>query len=46
MKPFCLDAALKIKDSVLYEAALPGKRTVDLIQRGVDGLKFKVMVPM
>ncbi|TGZ81506.1 hypothetical protein EX30DRAFT_264849 [Ascodesmis nigricans] len=46
MKPFCLDAALRIKDPVLYEAALPGTRTVDLIKRGVDSLGFKAMSPM
>lgn len=46
MKPFCLGAALQIRDPVLYEAALPGTRTVDLIQKGVDHLGFEAMVPM
>lgn len=46
MKPFCLGAALQIRDPVLYEAALPGTRTIDLIQRGVEHLGFEAMVPM
>lgn len=46
MKPFCQMASLKIEDAALFEASLPEVRSVEVIQRGIEGLGLTEMKPM